>query len=363
MNTQTFQKFKPLLFHNEFYGYSNVEGEHPDAEIQQEQSKKIYKYMEEQKRLLENPNIYLLNNDLLDELILSLLEKLKKKYEVNDIYRDEVKDLKTFQEEELIKFKRRKEMENKAQELSKKYDGINLLYDKVSSTNNEDYKDLYEFRKEYGNEYEEKYDVKFKRDLRIVKPEFKERRYFSNEVNEKLASEEAKIDQIKEKIQKEIDAIRLGDPLPQSTPQENNEDKQLEDELRKEMMLEAFGSDKPEDNFIPLPDMNKPVMDFDTYLSLFKRRHKKAPKVKFQDEILDLNRRYNRYNLILANSVQQTKAIPVARQREMASRFADLFGRYNKIIYPEGFRHYENFEIYSSLFPSKSVADYQSECK
>jgi hypothetical protein len=363
MNTETFEKFKPLLFHHEFYGYSNVEGEHPDQEIQQEQSKKIYKHSQEQKKLLENPNIYLLNNDLLDELMVSLLEKLKKKYEVNDIYRDEDQDLRKFEQDERFKLKRRTEMENKAQELSKKYNGINLLYEKMPLTNNEDYKDLYEFRKEYGNEYEEKFDTKFKIDYRTVKPELKERRYFTKEDNEKIASEEDKIDKIKEKIQKEIDAIRLGEPIPTSDPVENEEDKLLEETLRQDMMLQTFGPENPENRFIPLHDSNKPVLDFDSYIAQFKRRHKKAPKVKFQDEIMNINRLYNRYNLIIANSIHQTKSIPIARQREIASRFNDLFGKYSKIIFPEGFRHYENFEIYNSLFPSKTVADYQGECK
>ena len=73
LSTNTFQKFKPILFHPEFYGDENLNSA-------------------EKTKILTNPNIYLLNNDLIDEIISSLLEKLKKKYEVNEIYNDEIKE-------------------------------------------------------------------------------------------------------------------------------------------------------------------------------------------------------------------------------------------------------------------------------
>ena len=78
--------------------------------------------------------------------------------------------------------------------------------------------------------------------------------------------------------------------------------------------------------------------------------------------ILKLNKKYLRQNIILANSINETLGIPVPRQREIMKRFEDYFGKYNDTIYPEGFRHLENFEVYSSVYPLKSISDYQSEC-
>ena len=45
------------------------------------------------------------------------------------------------------------------------------------------------------------------------------------------------------------------------------------------------------------------------------------------------------------------------------NRFVELFGNNSDIIYPEGFRHLENFELYKGVFPDRTPKDYQDECK
>jgi hypothetical protein len=330
-----------LLFNSEFYGTENVSNE-------------------EKEKILTNPNIYLLNNELIDEVITSLLQKLKNKYEVNEIYRDEEKDLNKFEKDEIARSKRRSQMEARLGDLKKKYGDINVMYADLKGES--EYKDIYEFRREFGNDMDEKFDVKFKKDLRIVKPEYTGNKYYTAEEIEEEKAREVKMDLIREKVEKEIEMIKLGKEVPKAETEANEEEKEMEDAIRSELMFKAFGHEDLSLSFIPLPEENRPAIDFNPFIRIFRRKHKKDPKAPHQDEILKLNKRHNRENIILANSIQETMAIPVPRQKEIMKRFLDYFGKYSDTMYPEGFRHYENFEVYNSVFPLKTIADYQNEC-
>jgi hypothetical protein len=197
LSTKTFTKYKDLLFHPEFYGNENLSSE-------------------DKLKLLQNPNIYLLSNELIDEMINSLLHKIKQKYEVNEIYRDEETDLNTFEKDEATRLKRRNEMNEKLLNLKSKYGDIDLLYytplpgKELNSSDKNMMKEIFKFRQEYEKELSEKYDMKFKKDFRIVKPEMKLRKYYTQEEIDEEKVNEEKEDKIRERIEEEIRLIKLG---------------------------------------------------------------------------------------------------------------------------------------------------------
>lgn len=343
LSTSTFQKFKPLLFNSEFYGSENISNE-------------------QKQKILSNPNIYLLSNDLIDEVIKSLLQMLKKKYDVNEVYRDEEKDLNQFEKDEIARSERRSKMNTRLNELKKKYgEELDVLY--ADLKNAPEYKDVYEFRREFDEDMTKKFDVKFKKDFRMVKPEYTGGKYFSAEEIEEEKAREAKVDAITQKVEKEIEAIRLGLEPPKPEAETPEEDRALEEKIRSQLMFKTLGYQDSLEMSIPLPEENHPIINFNPFIGLYRRKHKKDPKVPHQDEIMKLNKRYLREQIILANSIQETQAIPVPRQKEIMKRFLEYFGKYNDHMYPDGFRHYENFEVYNSVFPLKTIADYQGECK
>jgi hypothetical protein len=333
------------LFHEEFYGQGNITNE-------------------ERAKMLSNPNIYLLSNDLIDEMINSLIGKLSKKYEVNEIYRDEETDLDKFEKEEEARIKRREEMVEKMDYLKKKYGNIDLLYE--NNDNPGVMKELKEYRREYSEDLNQKYDVKFKRDFRIVRPEMQGSKYHTPEEIEEEKAREDKIYRMREKIMKEIEMIRMGKNVEVEEGKQEElteEDKKMEQEMREGLYFINFPPNDPLLNIIPIQNENRPIINFSTYINLYKRKYKKEPKAPNQDEIVKLNKRHQRRNIIYANSIQETRAIPASRQKEMIKRFKEYFGNYTDTIYPEGFRHLENFEAYNSVFPLKTMADYQNECK
>jgi len=128
------------------------------------------------------------------------------------------------------------------------------------------------------------------------------------------------------------------------------------------MTIKYLGPENDLEAIFPLPDENRPVIDFNPYINMLRYKYKRQTKHPHQDEILLMNKRKVRQNKIMANSIQETLSITKSRQQEVKKRFIEYFGKYNSMMYSEGFRQYENFEVYHSIYPTKSMADYQTEC-
>lgn len=347
LSTETFQKFKPVLFDPEFYGHENISSE-------------------ERSKILENPNVYLLNNEIIDELISSLLLKINKKYEMNEMYRDEEKDLNKFENEETERVKKRSEMDNRYQELTNKHGNFNLMYDDYRSESKELRDDLTQFKKDYQEELESQFDDKFKRTLKLIRPPLKLKKYYTQEEIEEATAKEEKFERIKNRVYEEIKLKRIGivqDPKDKKDAEElNQEEKGYEEYVRFELENKYLGTTSEfEKTIVPLPDDERPVLDLSKYLEMTKRKYKKQGKLPRQEDILKLNKIKLRMNEIYVHSMQASRGIPKERQEEMKKRFLHYFGRYKTMMYPDGFRHYENLETYQSIFPDRTLIDYQRE--
>jgi small subunit ribosomal protein S16 len=349
LSTETFQKFSPVLFDPEFYGYENITSE-------------------ERSKILKNPNVYLLNNEIIDELISSLLVKINKKYEMNEIYRDEEKDLKKFEAEEIERVKRRNEMEKKIEDLKNKHGNFDMMYDDYKSESKDLRDDLSKFKQDYQEELEAEFDDKFKRTLKMIRPPLRLRKYYTQEEIEETTAKEEKFERIKNRVYEEIKLKRIGiiqDPKDKKETEElTPEEKGYEEYVRFELETKILGSTAEFDrSVIPLPDDDRPQIDLNKYLEMTKRKYKKQGKLPRQEEILKFNKIKLRLNEIYVHSLQASRGIPKERQEQMKKRFLHYFGRYKNMIYPDGFRHYENFETYQTVFPERAMIEYQRECK
>lgn len=349
LSTETFNKYKTLLFDPEFYGAENLSSE-------------------EKSKLLQNPNVYLLNNEIIDELISSLLLKINQKYEMNEIYRDEEKDLNKFEKEETEKVKRRSEMEKRLEELKKKHGNFDLIYDDYLSESKELKEDLTQFKKDYQEELEAELDPQFKRTLKITKPPLILRKYFTPEEIEESKAHEEKLERIRNRVLEEIKLKKMGiekDPNSKKDQEElTSEEKEYEEYVRFELEAKLLGNKSEiEKTIVPLPDDERPGVHLSKYLEMVKRKYKRQGKLPRQEEILKLNKMKLRMNQIYIHSLQESRGIPKERQEEMKKRFLEYFGTYKDMMYPDGFRHYENLETYQSVFPDRTMIDYQTECK
>ena len=127
--------------------------------------------------------------------------------------------------------------------------------------------------------------------------------------------------------------------------------------LRRDILGEPFSMDFLYERL----DDKTHKIDFLRAATMKKMKNKNEPKDKLQEKMLKLNREKQRMNEIYAESLQITKGINKERKEQMKKRFLELFGKYNKNMYPEGFRHFENLVAYKALYPERSTLDYQKE--
>ena len=133
-----------------------------------------------------------------------------------------------FSNDEELKLKRRTEMENKLEELKRKHGDFNLLYDDYRGATEELKKDVRNFKQEYQDDLEAKFDLKFKKDLRIVKPEMILGRYDTKEEIEQELAREERLDRITERVTREIKCLKMGveySPTEQEKKEELTEKK------------------------------------------------------------------------------------------------------------------------------------------
>ncbi len=348
LSTETFQKFKPFLFHPEFYGSSNISNDSNDVN---------------EDNTLFNPNIYLLNNDLIDELIHSLIHKLKRKYDINEIYEDESQDLNKFTTDEATRLKRRYEMDQKLSELKQKHGDFNLLYDDYRGSTEEMRKDIRDFKAQYSEDLEAKLDIKFKKEYREFKPELKRDKYDTQDDIEAFLAQEEKYEKIKKKIEQELNCMKKGEEyIPEEPLDElNDQEKRYEEGLRNELSRKILGPSDAFDSILPLPDDNRPIVSFEPYINMVRYKYKAEKKHEHQEAILKLNKQKLRYNKITLNSLQESMGLTMEKKEMMAKRFREYFGKYNSMMYAEGFRHLESYSVYNALYPTRGLADYQKE--
>jgi hypothetical protein len=229
-------------------------------------------------------------------------------------------------------------------------------------------KDIIKFKIEFDKELETEWDFKFKKYFKRVQDDREPRvtKYDNLEEVESIRRTHRKFLEIRENIKKEIKLKKLG-LWKEEDPQEKKEEltpmeKQMEEEMRFNYERLYFKKhDFPVSHLIQFDERDSPQVDFRPPIPTPKLQHKNSPANPKRDEIISINKRRQYYNEMTLYSLQKTVGISTERKLEMRKRFLEYFGRYNNLMYPDGFRHYENFEFYNQVFPMKNINDYMTE--
>jgi hypothetical protein len=320
-------------------------------------------------------DIFSIDSDAIDKLIILLLNKLSKSYEINEIFRDEISDLAKFELEENARNKKRFEMKKELFNLKQKHgDDLNVLYDDYLGKTEEIKSDVRKFKEIYSDDFEAELDIKFKETFKLLidKREKIMHKYGDPEEFEKDKKYLEMFEEIQNKIMEEIRLKQAGkfkeenklEKKPTEEIEENEEQKtyrNLENTIRYMLNRKLL-------NIIPiygnsLPKLFDDDVPLDPKLIDVARRAFKGHKVPTEDEKAAINRRIQRFSDVLNYSYQESQVIDKGRIELITQRFEEYFGRYNSTIFADGFRHLESFEVYNSLYPLKDMSQYMAECK
>jgi hypothetical protein len=365
LSTDTFERYKQYLFDESFYG---------DAADNTN---------------LTNPNIYTLNDEVIENLILEIVEKLRKSYELNEMYNDD-ENLDIFQAAEGKRSAKRSEMNARITQLKEKYGDIDLLYDDYQGTSEEKKKEVREFKSDFKDEIESELDPKFKAVFELVDDDrnLKPSRFDKPVDPEEQKLHDEKVIEIRKKIMDEIDLKKQGKWVEKKQKQtgeakyeiltegenisvkvnkkeevKKTPDELLEQKIRNELERKYLNvNNTEEDAYASYYDHKKFSLSLGPEVKL---PEKKWPKQKLEkeEEIRTLNHKKKKFNDYILYSWERTRKIPMERRRLMKQRFLDYFGKYNKIIYADGYRHLENLDKYQLVYPDRHFVEYQNECK
>jgi hypothetical protein len=363
LSTETFNKYKDYLFDKSFYG-------------------EAYDCID-----LQNPNIYSINNEAIDNLMIELIEKLKKSYDLNEAYNDEESDLGEFAKNEALRSKKRSEMGQRLNQLREKYGNIDLMYDDYQGDTKEMRAEISKFKEEYITEIESELDPKFKAVFRLVedkrpviigkydKPidpeEEKKRDNMIRDIRKKVMDEiklkkEGKWTETKVKTEfkppvefKQNEDGTITMTFNKEEAKEKTQEEIIEDMMREELQKKYLGVSG--DNSIPRYDHKKFSISPGREVAMPNKAYPKQ-KVDNEDEIREVNKKKKKFNEYILYCWEETRTIPNPRKELIKKRFIEYFGAYNDVIYADGYRHYENLEKYQMIYPDRNLSDYSSEC-
>lgn len=319
-------------------------------------------------------NIFSVNSEAIDKLIILLVHKLSKSYELNEIFADEISDLAKFQLEENQRNKKRFEMKKEIFNLKQKHgDDLNILYDDYLGNSEEIKADVRKFKENFSEDFEAELDIKFKETFKLLidKREKEMHKYEDQEEFEKDKKYLEKFEEIQNKIMEEIKLKQAGKFVEEEKPKMTQE--QLEEESEEDRTLRLMEDDirymlnRKLLNIIPiygqlLPKMFDDDVPLEPKLIEVPRRAFKGHKVPNEEEKTAINRRIQRLTNVLNYSHSESQTMQPERINLIAERFEEYFGRYNSTIFADGFRHLESFEVYNSLYPLKDMSQYMAEC-
>ena len=298
----------------------------------------------------EMNDIYYLNDDIIDSLCEEIEKTLTKSYQMNDIYNDQLnEDYKVTTEKDRL-------IEKKLSGLKDKYEDLNILYDDTFSLDKEKKQDVQDLKKEFEYELINNafLENKFKSTYKVFSnsiPDNKEFRLkFITTYNQVLKDLIAEKEGSKEIYKPELKTV----------------EEDFYYQVRRQVEFEKFGEALTfydgnglffDTNFFVLD--RTPVI----YVEKDKFRSKKIKYTEKENEIYKLNKFKSMFNKTVDYSFAKSFNIGRIRMSHIMNRFVELFGNSSDIIYPEGFRHLENFEIYQQMFPKAVPKDYQAECK
>ncbi len=311
--------------------------------------------------------IFSLDTDLIDKIMLVLVEKLSKSYEVNEVYQDELKDLAQFEKEEISRVQKRMNMKKDLFELKKKYGpNLNILYDDFQGETEEIKSEVRNFKNKYMDEIEAELDIKFKDIFKLLADKTPKTQSKTDNPAE-FEKDQKFIEKFEEIYKKIMDEIRSKQKGTYKQPETIEEEKNPEDDIvrleygiRNILQNKFLGVISVKDELMP-KYIDDDVPDQNEYLPIPKRVFKEH-KVPEEEEKTDINRRMKRFYDLINYSKTESTIIPKERVELIKDKFLEYFGRYNDIIYPDGFRHLESFEMYQSVYPLRDMSEYVSEC-
>lgn len=358
LSTETLKKYSKFLVDN----YSS---ESSEAEAPLQISQNAFE------------NIFSLNTELIDKLMLVLVDKLSKSYELNEMFQDELKDLAQFEKEELLRVQRRLKMKSELFALQKKHGPtLNILYDDFQGATEEVKADVRSFKNKYREEIEGELDIKFKEVFKLLADKTPKTMYKYDDPVEFENDQKfiEKFENIRNKIMEEIRAMQNGTykepeesaeikPPKKGSPEEiaADEELRLENTIRNSLQRRFLNVTEMYWEYMPKFYDDDVPTDFDP-LEIPKKVFK-GHKVPYEEEKTMINRRTKRFYDLINYSKTESTVIPKERVELIRQRFIENFGRYNEIIYPDGFRHLESFEMYQSVYPLRTMPEYISECK
>lgn len=317
-------------------------------------------------------NIFSLNTELMDKLMLVLIEKLSKSYEINEMFQDEIKDLAQFEKEELLRVHRRFKMKSELFGLQKKHGPtLNILYDDFQGATEEIKTDVRNFKNKYREEIESELDIKFKEVFKLLADKNPKTMYKYDDPVEFENDQKfiEKFEKVHAKIMEEIRAMQNGTfKAPEQTPENKTENVEIDDE---EFRLEQTIRNSLQRRFLGITDMygdySPKFFDDDVPNELVQleipKKVFKGHKIPLEEEKTMINRRLKRFYDLINYSKTESSVIAKDRVELIKQRFIENFGRYNDTFYPDGFRHLESFEMYHSVYPMRDMSEYLSECK
>jgi hypothetical protein len=320
-------------------------------------------------------DIFSIDSEAIDKLIILLLHKLSKSYEVNEIFRDEISDLAEFELEENTRNKKRFEMKKELFNLKQKHgDDLNVIYDDYLGKTEEIKSDVRKFKEKFSEDFEAELDIKFKETFKLLidKREKIMHKYEDPEEFEKDKKYLEMFEEIQNKILEEIRLKQAGKFKEENkivkTRTEESEETEEQKTYRNLENTIRYMLNRKLLNIIPtygnlLPKLFDDDVPLDPKYIDVARRAFKGHKVPTEDEKTAINRRLKRFSDVLNYSHQESQVIEKGRIDLIANRFDEYFGRYNSTIFADGFRHLESFEVYNSLYPLKDMSEYMAECK
>lgn len=324
-------------------------------------------FLNKQNKMDENTNFedfYNLNDDIVESLCKEIEFLLNRSYEMNDIYNDEEKDTK-------IPTKRSKELNNKIENLKKKYSNFDLMYDDLNTDNKELKEEITALKQ--GYEYElvtnRQLHTKFAQCFRIFLPDIKnseeKKKYFADIFN-----------QINDDISKELKGEK-----PKYIPKYQTKEEDHYNQLRRIVETEMFKDTDIFNNhdglFVDSGVFSKHITAplYFKKSSKLKEEEKKftenrvnkkidaEPKSEEYTKLVDVKKTYKYLNGILRHSVSQTLKISPTQVIYMKERFEELFGTLDGKIYPQGFNHLSSLDKYQLLYPNSNLQEYEKQSK
>eukprot|EP00340_Litonotus_pictus_P001819 CAMPEP_0170519950 /NCGR_PEP_ID=MMETSP0209-20121228/5170_1 /TAXON_ID=665100 ORGANISM="Litonotus pictus, Strain P1" /NCGR_SAMPLE_ID=MMETSP0209 /ASSEMBLY_ACC=CAM_ASM_000301 /LENGTH=838 /DNA_ID=CAMNT_0010805953 /DNA_START=315 /DNA_END=2831 /DNA_ORIENTATION=+ len=310
-------------------------------------------------------DIYNLNDDVIEGICNELELILSKNYEMNDLFDDKSKELKT-------PVKKSKEITKRIDSLKQKYKGeFDLSLDELSP-DAEKREDLANLKQEYQHELviNSKLEEKFKNCYRT---------YINKKINNSTSSDKKKLKaranedsekqrkaftEVFNQILADIELEKKGEKEAYQPNIDTEEDERYYN-IRKNIETEVYGNSVSHFNYEGIY-VDTGIFALDNTPVIYRKDkpfEPNPPKELPPDEaeILRINNAKRFMSSNINYSLARSFKIDHLKLEHIRERFEEMFGSSSDIIYPEGFKHLKSMDDYRTFRPEASLQDYQEE--